>query len=268
MKKTGLLVLVLLFLFSSCGLTTNSDEENLNDLILEFHDILLSTYETGEEEDAVKTSITPIFWYRDKSETDSVSHSIQFDLEGDSAIAVIKVIFPGTMNIHYVNDSLDTVVCEKTFVDTLIRSVMFLKDTLKEYHGGWRVAKITGAEIYTMEPPLMHIDSVKLYKTGIIDTMIMGVGEFFPKNEFITLPKGEAIEITVYSPDTTGFFYIHSALRRSKCVYSDGVYSGTFRVPLISGTYRAAFDGLTEYSLLDSDSAYSSYGWMLPYKSE
>jgi len=268
MKRYLLTALLLVFVLSSCGLSRNSDEENLNDLIMEYDDLLLSTYDSGEEEDAAKTAVTPLFWYRELADADSFDYSIDLEVNGDSALAVIKGVFPGVLNVYYVNDSLDTVVLEKDFTDTLVRSVTFVKDTLKEYHGGWRVDRITGAEIYTQSPAMMHIDSVKLFKTGVIDTMIREIDGFFGKGEIIALPSGELIDITIYSPDTTGFFFIHSAFRRSRFTYSSGLYTGTFRVPLISGAYRVAFDGMTDGTLMETDSAYSAYGWMLPYKSE
>ncbi|MDD3804389.1 MAG: hypothetical protein PHW02_08415 [bacterium] len=268
MKGFFAILLILSFVFSSCGLAKNSDEENINDLILELRDVLMSTYETGEENEDVKSSITPLFWYRDVSQSDSIDYKIRIDVEGDSAHALITGIFPGVLNLYYVNDSLDTALCQKNFVDTLTRSVVFSRDTLKEYHGGWRVAKITGAEISTENPPAMSIDSVKLFKEGVIDTVITGIDLYFPRNEIISLPSGESIEVTLYSPDTTGFFYIHSAFRRSKLSRGETFYFGTYRVPLIAGTYRVAFDGISEYSLLETDSVYSAYGWMLPYKSE
>lgn len=268
MKRFLFSALIIVFVLSSCGLSRNSDEENLNDLIMEYDDILLSTYDSGEEEDAAKTAVTPLFWYRELADADSFAYDIHLDINGDSASAVIKGTFPGVLNVYYVNDSLDTVVMEKDFSDTLVRSVTFVRDTLKEYHGGWRVDRISGAEIFTQTPALMHIDSVKLFKTGIIDTVIRGIDDLFAKNEIIALPSGELIDITIYSPDTTGFFFIHSALKRSRFTYSAGVYTGTFRVPLLSGAYRVAFDGITEGSLMETDSAYSAYGWMFPYRSE
>jgi len=269
MKRTGLLLLILVFVMSSCGLAQNSDEENLDDLILEYQNLLMSAYETGEEEtDDAKIEIVPKFWYREKSSTDSVSYDVQLSIEGDSALAEIYGRFPGVMNIYYVNDSLDTVVCEKDFIDTIVRFATFKKDTLKEVHGGWRIDKITGAKIYTESPAMMHIDSVWLYKTNIIDTVIRDIHSYFAKDDYITLPKGEIIEITIFSPDTTGFFFIHSLLKRSRFTYTNGVYTGNFRVPLTTGVHRVAFDGMTEETLLETDSCYSAYGWMLPYKSE
>ena len=268
MKNFGLMLLIFAFVLSSCGLAQNSDEENIDDLILEFEDMLLSTYETGEEDDAEKTEIMPFLWYREKSGTDSVTYDIQIDVVGDSALAEIRGVFPGILNLYYRNDSLDTVILEKEFIDTLVRFVTFTKDTLKECHGGWRVNLITGAEIFTENPAKMSIDSVKLFKEGVIDTLLTDIGAYFARNDLITLPSGELIDITIYSPDTTGFFFIHSFLRRSGFNYSNGIYIGTFKVPYVSGTYRVAFDGITEGTLLDTDTPYSTYAWIFPYKSE
>lgn len=265
MKKVLAAVLVLIFIAGACSLAKNTDEENITMIINANASLLLSGHETGEPVSDSKTDITTLMWYREKG--DSLTYDYNITVNGDTAVAEITVGFPGIFNQMYLNDSLDTIWIEKEFTDTLVRYARFLKDTVRDYFGGWRFCDLTDAVVKTSGTPV-SIDSVKLYSDGIIDTVIDDIYGYFCRDDILVLPAGSSIQLSVYPEDTSTTFFVHSNLRRAKFTNNGAFFTGTWNVPMTAGNYRCIFDGITTETFNSDSTEYSSMSWVIPYKAE
>lgn len=265
MKKL-LFFLVILSLLLSCSLNKQSDEASIDDLIYSLKDFLLVTYDQQEETTYTKSYIEPLLWYRSPSTSDSLRYTVDINLLKDSAFATIKIILPGNMNIWYKDSINDTVNIVKEYVDTLLRYAFFKRDTVKDFHNGWRLVKITNTYLYTKNPPEVKIDSIKLYAQNIIDTIIRMDTIYYEKDKILSIPSGTYINITLFSTDSTSRFFVHTGLRRIELSSSSqNIFSVDLRSPLIQKRYRLVIDGFTQGSLNDDSLPYSSRGLVLPY---
>jgi len=264
-KLTAFIIAAVLFL-TGCAFSADNDEQNINDVISTFSTLTLGVYETGEESDASKDAILPLAWYRSKNTDEASEYTISAEITGDSAFVEITGSFSGIMNVFYADSIGDTIHLEKTFTDSLTRFAVLKKDTLKEYHGGWRLIKVTDGYLFTSSP-LVSIDSLKLAGTSI-DTVITDVFEFFDKDELLSVSPGEQVEITLFSQDTTSLFFAHSDLRRGRLTGGEGVYTKIWTAPLTTGRYRLVLDGITVSTIYDDIEDYNAIAWVIPYTVE
>ncbi|GEM_PF-2502809 len=265
MKKL-LFFLVILSLLLSCSLNKQSDEASIDNIIYSLKNSLLVIYDQEEESTKSKSYIEPFLWYRAPSMTDSLTYTVDVNVSKDSAFATIKIILPGNMNIWYMDSTNDTVKIVKEYVDTLLRYCFFKKDTVKDFHNGWRLVKITDTYFYTKNPPEVKIDSIKLYAQNIIDTIIKMDTIYYEKNRILSIPSGTYLNITLFSTDSTSRFFVHTGLRRVELsLNSQNNFSVDLRMPLIKKRYKLVIDGFTEGSLNDDSLPYSSRGLILPY---
>lgn len=252
----------------SCSIGSADDEENIALIISESEDLLITGFSFTEEDVDSKAEINPLVWYRGR--TGNINFTTDIEIIDDSAYVSIDVEHNGILHIAYLSDSLDTLWAEKDFTGDLIRYAIFKKDTNRNYHGGWRLCKLTCGHIDGDYPDStgMIIDSVRIYADDIIDTMITDIEYFFAKEDIISLPFGEFISIDVYSPSIDNVYFIHSNIRRGKLSVDGDHYTGGWRIPTKEGVYRCVIDGLTPGTLLDDTEPYNSVDWFIPYRAE
>lgn len=263
MRKLAYPFIIAVLIISGCAFSANNDEQNINGVIESFSELTLSAYESGEETDYAKESISTLLWYRSRDEEQSADYTLEIDVEGDSAFVEISGVFPGVMNLFSLDSIGDTIHTEKDFSDSLKRYAVLKKDTLKEYHGGWRLEKITDGCLYTSSGEV-KIDSVRI-KGSTLDTLITDVFGFFARDGIIKFGAGEEVTTTLYTSDSSSVFFVHSNMKRGRLTGSDGVLSRTWTAPLAYGRYRLAFDGMTYETLYDDSIPYSAKVWVLPY---
>lgn len=265
MRKPLFAILILVILIASCSLAKNTDEENITMIINANAGLLLASHETGEPVTENKAEINTLIWYRESQ--DSTTYEYNITVSGDTAEVEIIVSFKGIFNQMYVNDSLDTVWLWKPFTDTMIRYARLMKDTVKDYYGGWRFRELTGAVTGTGGTQV-SIDSVRLYKENIIDTVISDIYSYFSRDDIITLPAGESVELSIFTDETLSTFFVHSNLRRAKFINNGAYFAGTWNVPITAGLYRCIFDGIETAVFNDDSTEYSSLSWIIPYRAE
>ncbi len=266
MKKIFFIILILSLMLTYCSMG-NDDQEDIELLINEYSDLLLAGYSSGEETETTKGEINTILWYR--TGLDSVTFNADITFDGDTAIAEITVSLPGVLNLVYteydsITDSTDTLIFEKNFTDTLIRYARFIKDTVKDYHNGWRLDMVTSGEIASNTDGLV-IDSVRFYIEGKMDTVISDIFGYFKRSNTMEFEPGEEVELTVYTPNTDNIFYVHSYMKRALFNVGDGVYTGTWNAASEPGLYRCTFDGMPNGLLTDDTVEYDNVAWFIPY---
>ena len=268
MKKLLILTIVLAMMAVSCSIGSANDEENIALIISEFENMLITGFSFTEEETDSKAAINTLGWYRER--TGNINFNADIEVIDDSAYVSIDVEHNGVIHIAYLGDSLDTLWAEKDFTANLLRYAIFKKDTNRNYHGGWRLYKLTCGHIDADYPDStgLIIDSVRIYADDIIDTMITDIEFFFEREDLISLPMGELISIDVYSPSVDNVYFIHSNIRRGRFTVDGDHYTGEWRVPVKEGIYRCVIDGLTPGTLLDDTEPYNSVDWFIPYRAE
>lgn len=266
--KRIILLLTVIGLISSCTLGSLSDEENINQLIAGFENVLIAGFSFSQTDSVIKGPINTLGWYRERAQ-DGTSFTTEITIDNDYAFVEIHVLLDGSLNIKYLTDSLDTAYLFKEFEDTLIRYAEFRKDTSRNYFGGWRLDNITCGHIDAelSDSALLSIDSVRLYADDIIDTVISNIEALFPRGDIIELPGGQTINIDVYVPNTDNVFYVHSDGKRARFAVSDSIYTGSWTVPLKGGYYRCIIDGMHYGTILNDSTPYDCSAWFLPYKS-
>lgn len=264
--------LIILFiaaaLISSCTLGSLSDEENINQLISGFEEILVAGFSFSQADTVLKGSINTIGWYRERAQ-DGTSFTTEVTIDNDYAFVEINVLLDGSMNIAYLTDSLDTAYIFKEFTDTLIRYAEFRKDTNRNYFGGWRLDNITCGHVDAIQTDSANliIDSVRIYSDDIIDTVIDDMDEFFSRGDIIELPAGQIINLDVYVPNTDNIFYVHSDEKRARFTVSDSIYTGSWTIPVKNGFYRCVIDGMHRGTIMDDSIPYDCAAWFIPFKS-
>ncbi|MFO8061390.1 MAG: hypothetical protein R6U31_00515 [bacterium] len=253
--KYFMLLTVIAVLAVSCSLGSMPDEENVALLINSYRNTFFANYAFGEKEEPVKSPINALSWYR--AQRDTMRRSMIIDIENDSAFVTVKNIIPGYLNINYVNDSLDTVMLQKAYDDTIVRYAHCIKDTVKNHFGGWRMESVSSGIV--QGDSLVAIDSVKLSADSYIDTIIDNPAAAFKLDNMITLPPGIEIEVTVYSASTEQYF-VHHDKRRGEAV--NGAIS--FKLSYFEGYNSITPDIVTGSSINTDDSDYISEMWILP----
>lgn len=253
--KYFVLLTVVAIMAVSCSLGSMPDEENIALLINSHRNTLFSNYAFGEKEEPVKSPINALSWYR--AQRDTMRRRIEIDIEKDSASVTVKNIIPGYLNVNYVNDSLDTVMLQKSYTDTIVRYAYCIKDTVKNHFGGWRMESVSSGIV--QGDSLVAIDSVKLSAGSYIDTIIDNPAAPFKLDNMMTLPPGIEIEVTVYSASTEQYF-VHHDKRRGEAV--NGALS--FKLSYFEGYNSITPDIITGSSVNTDDSDYFSEMWILP----
>ncbi len=254
-------IISLALFFGGCS-SASDDETEIESLITDLSAYFAVNDYSGEDTIvAVKEAINTVAWYRELTEVDK-AWNYTFDWHGeDTAYVDFDRDVEGILHLF----TIDSTEYTKNFDDTFYRYAIFVKDTVAEYHGGWRLFALSPAEVKT-DGCSMLIDSVIVsWSDGRL--VIDDINKPIHKDEIPVIYSGDTIKVTVYA--TAGnMVYLHSFGHRWFMEESNpgvsGIYERVYFAPA-PGIYRVGIDMLTKETLYDDTAPYSSYGWVFPY---
>ena len=245
------------------------DEEAIQDLIAGLSDWFAVDGHLGKEseEPQGKEPIRPIFWWREVERP--IPRIITIDLVGDSAFVTVERDIEGWFNI--VVDVDPDSILHKVLADSSKRYAVFKRDTVPEYHRGWRVVSLSGVEIVS-DFNTVRIDSVRLELAASgWDTLIVNPLQVFAREEVLTLPPDAEVEVTAYTNESTACVFLHTfrPWRPHRWRFrhqGDGVFYGRWVTPHRLGIHHAAVDIIHHDTIYDDAYSYDSHAWLLPYR--
>jgi len=248
-----------------------TDEGEIASLIAEL--IWFQTKYVEGPEDTSNTAgdpIVPLYWWREWDREPPFDLNIQMNSERDSAFVMLTLDISGTLH-HIALDTAGMVVdsVDKSIDESALRYAVFLKDTVETYHNGWRLFKISGAEMNS-DNATVKIDSVRLKCSSYPDTVYSDPLALFSLDEAFTFSPGEGVSLWVYANYDTADIYFHSWkgsnwLRWQFANQGSGAYFAVWAAPVEALVYHSAFDMLHHQTLWDSEYRYDCNAWLMPY---
>jgi len=269
----ALIVIIPLIVFFGCGKeeVEGIDEDRAAiESLMETSPYLGATEHYGEEDiDGTKEEIIPICWWRGHPTT--IERDVHITIVGDSAFAEINTTIYDTLYI-LAGDSIGDTTLQlytKFFIDHGKRYAVFKRDTVANYHRGWRLYALSGVDV-TSEPNTVQIDSIKI-DWGDSTRVITDILKLKTREEVLTISPDEVFTISVYTNDTTALVFLHTwrgnRSRRWRLHHGHGRFHGYCRAAL-GGIHHIAVDIMTHSTLFDSDEPYDSNTWIIPYRIE
>lgn len=215
-----------------------------------------------------------VFWWRQPND---FTRNITIGIKNDSAFVSYVVEAEGIFNL-LVADTMppDTIINhQKDLQDYLLRYAIFKRDTNFSQYRGWKLEKITGAEI-TSDTNTVQIDSIRIQCNSYADTVLSDPHAFFHRDSILTFSPGEAVTLTLYTTDSVHAF-LHARgkpggvglLRWWRWKFNEispGVWTGTWYTPLHRAIRPVIFDILHKNTLDDNTYPYDSNVWIFPYR--
>lgn len=164
------------------------------------------------------------------------------------------------------------VVIHKRLEDLWLRRVLFKRlpppsgilDADRAGHRRWRIAATSGVRV-TSKDATTHIVSLRI-QSGPLDTTVTNPLELFRLRRILKFPSGVEIKVTATterSDDVVVMGYRGGRLRFHN--NGDNTYTAAFRTSWWAGVHHLGVNALSHGTLFDSEAAYDSQAWLLPY---
>lgn len=139
---------------------------------------------------------------------------------------------------------------------------------MPDHHRGWRLYALSGVDVES-QPNTVQIDSVKI-EWGDSVRMITDILRIETREEVLTVPPNQLIDLSVWTNDTTALLFLHfrrERRHRRRFRYSEGRFHRTFMAPA-AGVRHIALGAMTRSTLYDSVEPYDSNTWLTVYRIE
>ncbi len=270
------------------GAASVSDEEALTTMMQEDADIEGVDTWSGDDNleggGSIDEEIDPVRWGRVGQRH---LQSINVVIEGDSLATITSTsTFNGEFRIGaQINDSTWQYFA-KPMYNTVVRKAQAIRIARTPYpRQNWRIVAITPAVLVSAEPNPHTIEPerVEVYQgEQLIADVTDPLNTYFDRENLPTLNANA--EVTVYLTANTilpGVGILHPHVYRHGrhprlYLYDDGiepdefpgdgVYSGSYWTNDRVGVFMSGFDLIDFETLYDSEGAYDSGGWGIPYR--
>jgi len=282
-KLIGILLAMGLVFWAGCNGTSNpaspgsselGDEEEIRDIMDEemaeyFEEELLADDEDGgllgKAADAIETDR----WVRTVTSKE-LDVNIHFPGDGSAEVAAVAYL-EGILRL-VVEDSLVTMIYQKSFADTVKRSAVFRRNAARDPwppYRRWFLESISIAEIVSTPVNTVEILSVSVENltTGFTQSYSDPSALLDRETEIIEVSPGDEIELTVEGNGAGLLAFLHVRGGRIEMTDNgDGTYTGVYTIGNGFGARRAAVELLTEDTIFDDAADYDARGWALFYR--